>query len=125
MNNPDNTLEKANSEISYIVGWCVLACVVTAICAFTGWLGLNRWSLVDSVLFGVGAWRINKYQSRTWAVIVLLDIWLGGIIKLSHGNYAGAAGILIPMYFVTRGLIGVFKFHKLKTSTPEILPTVV
>jgi hypothetical protein len=123
MDNPDNTpLEKANSEIGYIVGWCVLACVVTTICAFGGWLGLDRWSLLDSVLFGIGAWRINKYQSRTWAVIVLLDVLLGVALRFSK-NPTAAGASLIPLYFVIRGLIGVFKFHKIKASTPVILPT--
>jgi hypothetical protein len=112
---------KANSEIGYIVGWCAFTSAFTAVSALGGWFGFTRWSLIDAGLVGIAAWRIDVSQSRTWAIIVLVEVLLGAAERVSE-NFVATGAVLIPLYFVIRGLIGVFKFHKLKASTDAIQP---
>jgi hypothetical protein len=110
---------KLNSEIAYIVGWCAFTSAFTTASALGGWFGFTRWSLIDAGLVGIAAWRIDVSQSRTWAIIVLVEVLLGAAERVSK-NFVAAGVFLIPLYFVIRGLIGVFNFHKLKVSTDAI-----
>jgi hypothetical protein len=50
---------------------------------------------------------------------VLVEVLLGAAERVNK-NFVAAGVFLIPLYFVIRGLIGVFNFHKLKASTDAI-----
>jgi hypothetical protein len=89
-------------------------------------LGVNAWSLVDSALFVLIAWRIRK-MSRTWAVVGICLYVLEAISSV--GSRRGGIGVLTIVFILAyvNALRGTFAYPRYveqlreASDTPENL----
>jgi hypothetical protein len=78
--------------------------------------GLNGFSLLDSALFILVAWRIKK-MSRTWAVIGLL-LYLIEVGYNVAANRNGAIGVIAVVFILiyVGAIRGAFAFHRYRKA---------
>ena len=104
----------------------IVVAVVTAIYATVAPLtkkeiaSINAWAYLDTVLFGVIAWRIKCY-SRAFAVAgVLLFIAEKIMLAQTLGTAGWPMAVFLLLMFIT-GARGTFAYHKFSsTQQPEI-----
>lgn len=83
-------------------------------------IGINPWSYVDAVVFGLIAWGIHR-RSRICAVAGLVLFAVEKIIQLATFGLGilgmGVAGFFLVLFVI--GVKGTFAYHRLASHTPE------